>query len=139
MKALAWLLACGFFLAGCGGSLPLYYHERSNGTRYYQTVTEQLVLVDKDGWVVKAPAMYGGYRKQLKKQGDDWDLSVYDVVPPPGHCVELLSRRAESCLNRIWEPVALVLMAPILNLPGVPLLGDPPPAAYGPGAAKVTR
>ena len=139
MKALAWLLASGFFLAGCGGSLPLYYHERPDGTRYYQTVTGQLVRVDKDGRVLEAPVMYRGYKKQLQKRGDDWVLSAYDVVEPPGHCMAILSRRPESCLNRIWEPLALVLMTPILNLPGLPLLGDPPPTAYGPGAAMGKR
>ncbi|TAL12741.1 MAG: hypothetical protein EPO02_00495 [Nitrospirae bacterium] len=139
MKVLVWVMASLFFIAGCSAGPPLYYHERSDGTRYYQTVTEQLVRVDKDGWVVEAPVMYGGYRKQLQKKGDDWDLSGYDIVAPPGHCVELLSRRPESCLNRVWEPVALVLMAPILSLPGMPLLGDPPPETYGPGVARGNR
>ena len=138
MKTLAWILASGFLMTGCAGP-PLYYHERSDGTRYYQTITEQLVRVDKNGWVVEAPVMYGGYRKQLQKKGDDWDLSAYDVVEPPGHCMQLLNRKPESCLNRIWEPLAMVLMTPILNLPGVPLLGDPPPTAYGPGVAKGQR
>jgi hypothetical protein len=139
MKALAWLLASGFMLAGCAAGPPLYYHEGPDGTRYYETVTEQLVRVDKNGRVVEAPVMYGGYRKQLQKKGDDWDLSAYDVVEPPGHCMELLSRRPESCLNRIWEPIALVLMTPILHLPGLPLLGDPPPTAYGPGTGMDKR
>jgi hypothetical protein len=139
MKLSAWILVGVFLLAGCSAGPPLYYHERSDGTRYYQTVTEQLVRVDKDGWVVEAPVMYGGYRKQLQKKGDDWDLAAYDVVEPPGHCVKLLNQRPESCLNRIWEPVALVLMTPILTLPGVPMLGDPPPTSYGPGAAMDKR
>ena len=138
MKTLAWILASGFLMTGCAGP-PLYYHERSDGTRYYQTVTEHVVVVDKDGWVIETPAMYGGYRKQLQKKGADWDLSGYDIVEPPGHCTQLLNRKAESCLNRIWEPLALVLMTPILNLPGVPTLGDPPPTAYGPGAARGKR
>jgi hypothetical protein len=132
MKIVAAAMAGLFLLTGCGGSLPLYYHERADGTRYYQTVTEQIVRVDRDGWVVEAPVMYGGtYRKQLQKKGDDWDLSEFDVVPPPGHCMELLRRYPESCLNRVWEPVALVLMAPILALPGVPLLSPAVPAKYG--------
>ncbi len=128
-----------FLLAGCAAGPPLYYHERPDGTRYYQTITGQLVRVDKDGWVTEAPVMYRGYRKQLQKKGYDWDLSAYGVVEPPGHCMELLSRRPESCWNRIWAPLALILMTPILNLPGVPLLGDPPPTAYGPGAARGKR
>ncbi len=121
-----------FFLTGCYGSMPLYYHERSDGTRYYQTVTEQIVVVDKDGWVVEAPVMYGGaYRTKLQKKGDDWDLRGYDVVEPPGHCQELLRRYPESCFNRIWEPVALILMAPVLLIPGMPLLRPAVPAKYG--------
>lgn len=138
MNALIWIMAGGFFLAGCGGP-PLYYHERSDGARYYQTVTEQLVVVDRDGWVVEAPARYGGTRRQLEKRGGDWDLAAYDIVEPPGHCLELLSRRPESCLNRIWEPVALILMAPALSLPGLPVLRPLPPTAYGPGAARGYR
>jgi hypothetical protein len=120
MKAIAWITASVFFLTGCASG-PLYYNELSNGTRYYQTRTGQLVAVDKNGLVVEAPVMYGaGHRKQLPKKGDDWDLSGYDIVEPPGSCMELLSRRAESCLNRIWEPLALILMTPILTLPSWP-------------------
>ncbi len=120
MNAVAWIMASVFFLAGCATSGTLYYHERSDGTRYYQTQTGQLVAVDKNGWVVESPVMYGaGYRKQLRKKGNDWDLSGYDIVEPPGSCMELLSRRPESCLNRIWEPVALVLMTPIRTLPSL--------------------
>jgi hypothetical protein len=123
MKALAGIMAGVFFLAGCASG-PLYYHERSDGTRYYQARTGQLVAVDKNGLVLEAPIMYGGgHRKQLQKKGDDWDLSGYDIVEPPGCCMELLSRRPESCLNRIWEGPALILMTPILTLPPWPWLG----------------
>jgi hypothetical protein len=128
MKAVAWIGVGVFVLTGCATSGTLYYHERSDGNRYYQTRTGQLVAVDKDGWVLESPVMYGaGYKKQLRKKGDDWDLTGYDIVEPPGYCQELLSRRAESCLNRIWEPVALVLMTPILTLPPWPWLGESPP------------
>jgi hypothetical protein len=127
MKAVAWIMAGMFFLAGCASG-PLYYHERSDGTRYYQTRTGQLVAVDKNGVVLEAPVMYGaGYQKRLQKKGTDWDVTGYDIVKPPGHCMELLSRRAESCLNRIWEPLALILMTPILTLPPWPWLGEDPP------------
>ena len=136
MNALIWIMASMFFLAGCGGP-PLYYHERSDGARYYQTVTKQLIRVDKDGRVVEAPVRYSGTRKQLQKKGDDWDVSAFDVVEPPGHCMELVSRRPESCLNRIWEPLALILMAPILSLPGLPELSPLPPTAYGPPGASM--
>src|SRR3989454_321312 len=94
MKAVAWIMAGMFFLAGCASG-PLYYHERSDGTRYYQTRTGQLVAVDKNGVVLEAPVMYGaGYRKRLQKKGTDWDVTGYDIVQPPGRCMELLSRRA---------------------------------------------
>ena len=127
MKATAWFMTTVFLLTGCASG-SLYYHERSDGTRYYQTRTGQLVAVAKNGEVLEAPVMYGaGYKKQLQKKGDDWDLTGYDIVEPPGYCQELLSRRAESCLNRIWEPVALVLMTPILTLPPWPWLGESPP------------
>jgi hypothetical protein len=117
MKAVARIMASMFFLAGCASG-SLYYHERSDGTRYYQTRTGQLVAVDKDGLVLEAPVMYGaGYKKRLQKKGDDWDLTGYDIVEPPGSCQELLSRRAESCLNRVWEGPSLILMTPILTLP----------------------
>jgi hypothetical protein len=139
MKALVWMLVSAFFVTGCAAGPPLYYHERSDGTRYDQTRTEQLVRVNKEGRVAEAPAMYGGYRKQLQKKGDDWDLSAYDVVVPPGHCLELLSMRPESCLNRIWEAPALVLMAPILFLPSLPLLFEPYPTAAGASAAMQNR
>src|SRR5437667_554111 len=116
MKAVAWIMAGMFFLAGCASG-PLYYHERSDGTRYYQTRTGQLVAVDKNGVVLEAPVMYGaGYRKRLQKKGTDWDVTGYDIVQPPGRCMELLSRRAESCLNRMWETLALLLMTPILTM-----------------------
>jgi hypothetical protein len=135
MKAIAWIMASVFFLTGCASG-ALYYNELSDGTRYYQTRTGQLVAVDKDGLMLEAPAMYGaGHRKQLQKKGDDWDLSGYDIVEPPGSCMELLSRRPESCLNRIWEPLALILMAPVLTLPSWPWLGqDPPLPSFSPGA-----
>src|SRR3989442_9206550 len=127
MKAVAWIMAGMFFLAGCASG-PLYYHERSDGTRYYQTRTGQLVAVDKNGVVLEAPVMYGaGYRKRLQKKGADWDVSGYDIVQPPGYCMELLSRRAESCLNRAWEPVALVLVTPLFTPPAWPRLGGAPP------------
>ena len=126
-KPVAWIMASLFFLTGCASG-SLYYHERSDGTRYYQTRTDQLVAVDKNGKVVEAPVMYGGgYIRHLQKKGDDWDLTGYDIVEPPGHCMELLSRRVESCLNRVWEPVALVLMTPIVTLPPWPWLGQAPP------------
>lgn len=124
MKTWAWVLASMFFLAGCASWGSLYYHERSDGTRYYVTRTGALVAVNKEGRVVEAPVMYES-RKQLQKKGDDWDVSALDVGVPPGSCTELLSRRPESCLNRIWEAPALVLMAPGLILPPRPLIGDP--------------
>lgn len=125
MKALAGIMASVFFVAGCAFG-PLYYHERSDGTRYYVTRTGALVAVNKEGRVVEAPAMYEeAHRKPLLKKGDDWDLSAFDIGEPPGHCMELLSRRPESCLHRIWEAPALVLMAPVLFLPAPPLIGDP--------------
>src|SRR3989475_8936959 len=117
MKAVAWIMAGMFFLAGCESG-PLYYHERSDGTRYYQTRTGQLVAVDKNGVELEAPVMYGaGYRKQLQKKDTDWDVTGYDIVQPPGRCMELLSRRAGACPNRILEPLALVLLTPHLTLP----------------------
>lgn len=125
MKALTGILISVLFIAGCASG-PLYYHERSDGIRYYVTRTGSLVAVDKDGWVVEAPVMYAGvFSKPLEKKGDDWDLSAIDIGVPPGHCMELLSRRPESCLNRIWEAPALVLMSPMLFLPSPPLIGDP--------------
>src|SRR2546425_10064134 len=116
MKAVAWIMAGMFFLAGCASG-PLYYHERSDGTRYYQTRTGQLVAVDKNGVVLEAPVMYGaGYRKRLQKKGTDWDVTGYDIVQPPGRCMELLSRRAGSRPNVVWGPRAPVLVAPVFSL-----------------------
>jgi hypothetical protein len=124
MKILAGILASMFFLAGCASWGSLYYHERADGTRYYVTRTGALLVVDKDGDLVESPVMYESTRR-LQKKGDDWDLSALDVGVPPGHCMKLLSRRPESCLNRIWEGPALVLMFPVLFLPTPPLIGDP--------------
>ena len=82
MKATAWFMTTVFLLTGCASG-SLYYHERSDGTRYYQTRTGQLVAVAKNGEVLEAPVMYGaGYKKQLQKKGDDWDLTGYDIVEP---------------------------------------------------------
>src|SRR2546428_2666159 len=127
MKAVAWIMAGMFFLAGCASG-PLYYHERSDGTRYCQTRTGQLVAVDKNGVVLEAPVMYGaGYRKRLQKKGTDWDVTGYDIVQPPGRCMELLSRRAEFCLNSVWGPPALSLMTPLSILSSLPRpCGGPP-------------
>ena len=125
MKTWARIIAGVLFLAGCAAGPPLYYHERSDGTRYYVTRTGALVAVAKDGRVVEAPVMYEGMYRTLQRKGDDWDLSAFDIGVPPGHCQELLSRRPESCLNRIWEAPALVLMTPVLFLPTPPLIGDP--------------
>src|SRR3989441_11636025 len=136
MKAVAWIMAGMFFLAGCASG-PLYYHERSDGTRYYQTRTGQLVAVDKNGVVLEAPVMYGaGYRKRLQKKGTDWDVTGYDIVQPPGRCMELLSRRAEARLNRMWGTLALRLVTPILFLPSLRWLGGdlPPPTLPVPTA-----
>src|SRR2546422_9249810 len=127
MKATAWLLTTVFLLPG-SASGSLYYHERSDGTRYYQTRTGQLVAVAKNGEVLEAPVMYGaGYKKQLQKKGDDWDVTGYDIVEPPGYCQELLSRRAGSCLHRIWGPGGRVPVAPVFALAGRPLAWVRPP------------
>jgi hypothetical protein len=126
MKTWAGIIASVLFIAGCASWGSLYYHERSDGTRYYVTRTGALIAIDKDGRVIEAPVMYEGVlTKPLQKKGDDWDLSAVDIGVPPGHCMELLSRRPESCLNRIWEGPALVLMSPVLFLPTPPLIGDP--------------
>ena len=139
MKALAWIMAGVFFLSGCASG-SLYYHERSDGTRYYQTRTGQLVAVDKSGLVVEAPVMYGaGYVRHLQKKGADWDLTGYDIVEPPGWCMELLSRRPESCLNRTWESIALILMTPILTLPSWPWLGQHPPLPFFASGASTSK
>jgi hypothetical protein len=125
MKALAGIMASLVFVAGCASG-SLYYHERADGTRYYVTRTGALAAVNRDGRVVEAPVMYGGgHQRHVQKKGDGWDLAAFDIGEPPGHCMELLSRRPESCVNRVWEPVALVLMAPVLFLPTPPLIGDP--------------
>ena len=124
MKTWVWMLATLFVLTGCAG--PLYYHERADGMRYYVTRTGGLIAVDKDGWVREGPVMYAEvFMKPLQKNGDDWDLSAAEIGVPPGHCMELLNRRPESCWNRIWEAPALLLMAPVLFLPTPPLIGDP--------------
>ena len=125
MKTWAGMLAGLFFLAGCASG-SLYYHERSDGTRYYATRTGALVAVAKDGRVVESPVMYEAvHTKPLQKKGADWDVSGLDIGVPPGSCMEILSRRPESCLHRIWEAPALVLMAPVLFIPAPPLIGDP--------------
>src|SRR2546422_8856287 len=117
MKAVAWIMAGMFFLAGCASG-PLYYHERSDGTRYYQTRTGQLVAVDKNGVVLEAPVMYGaGYRKRLQKKGTDWDVTGYDIVQPPGRCMELLSRRGGALPNLRGETPARGVVKPLLCLP----------------------
>lgn len=132
MKAWAWLMASAFFLAGCVSG-PAYYHESSDGTRYYMTRTGALVVVDRTGSVIETPPMYGAdYPKTVRKKGADWDLSAYDIGEPPGYCMGVLSPLPESCWNRVWEAPALILMAPVLFLPTPPLIGDPiyiaPPA-----------
>ena len=140
MKALFWIALCAVLVTGCVTSGPLYYHERADGTRYYQSRTKALILVDKTGIVVEAPVMYAGAAsRRLQKKGDDWDVSAFDVEPPPGYCLELLSRRPESCLHRIWEAPALALMAPVLLLPTPPRLHDIGPWAAGPRAAMDQR
>src|SRR3989441_11177636 len=117
MKAVAWIMAGMFFLAGCASG-PLYYHERSDGTRYYQTRTGQLVAVDKNGVVLEAPVMYGaGYRKRLQKKDTDWDVTGYDIVQPPGRCMELLSRRAGSRLEPKVGPLRPGSVYPLLSPP----------------------
>ena len=125
MKPWAGIIASALFIAGCASG-PLYYHERSDGARYYVTRTGARIAVNKDGRVIEAPVMYEGmFTKPLPKKGDDWDLSAADIGVPPGHCMELLSRQPESCWNRIWEAPALVLMTPVLLLPTPPLIGNP--------------
>src|SRR2546427_10936106 len=127
MKAVAWIMAGMFFLAGCESG-PLYYHERSDGTRYYQTRTGQLVAVDKNGVVLEAPVMYGaGYRKRLQKKGTDWDVTGYDIVQPPGRCMELLSRRLGVFLHLMLGPLWLVLLFPVFPLPLLPPAWVEPP------------
>ena len=37
MRALTWSVVNVFLIAGCASG-PLYYHERPDGTRYYQTI-----------------------------------------------------------------------------------------------------
>src|SRR5437870_11646971 len=119
MKAVAWIMASVFFLAGCASG-PLYYHERSDGTRYYQTKTGQLVAVDKNGGVLEAPVMYGaGYRKRLQNKGADWDVSGYDIFQPRGYCMELLCRRAESRLSRVLAAVSPGLIYCVRSPPSV--------------------
>jgi hypothetical protein len=124
MKTLALLTLSLFFLAGCTMG-TLYYHERSDGARYYQTRAGQLVVVNKDGLVTQAPGLKSrAYISYVQKKGDDWDLSAYDVVEPSGRCVALLSMKPESCFNRIWEAPAMVLMTPILFFPTPGILVD---------------
>jgi hypothetical protein len=124
MKGWTGLVCCLLVIAGCASSGPLYYKETDDGARYYVTTMGALLVVDKEGYLAEAPVMYGGFQK-VPRKGDDWDLSAMDVAVPPGHCMELLSRRPESCWNRIWELPALVLMSPVLFLPTPPLIGDP--------------
>lgn len=124
MKTLVSLMLSILSLTGCTIG-TLYYHERSDGARYYQTRAGQLVVVAKDGWVLQTPGLKGRASiTYVQKKGDDWDLSAYDVVEPSGRCRELLSMRPESCLNRIWEAPALVLMSPVLFLPTPGILVD---------------
>ncbi len=124
MKTLTLFTLSLLFVAGCTMG-TLYYHERSDGARYYQTRSGQLVVVNKDGLVTQAPSLTArAYVTRLPKKGDDWDVSAYDVVAPSGQCVEPLSMRPESCVNRIWEAPVLVLMAPVLLLPAPGLLVD---------------
>src|SRR2546425_5012819 len=128
MKAVAWIMAGMFFLAGCASG-PLYYHERSDGTRYYQTRTGQLVAVDKNGVVLEAPVMYGaGYRKRLQKKGTDWDVTGYDIVQPPGRCMELLSRRGAAPPHPVVEPPPHILITPNMTPPPRPLAAEGPPS-----------
>jgi len=124
MKTLILLTLSLLFLTGCTMG-TLYYHEQSDGTRYYQTRAGQLVVVDKDGLVTQAPGLKSrAYISHVQKKGDDWDLSAYDVVAPSGRCLELLNMRPESCFNRIWEVPATVLMAPVRFFPAPGIIGD---------------
>src|SRR2546425_12741607 len=96
MKAVAWIMAGMFFLAGCASG-PLYYHERSDGTRYYQTRTGQLVAEDKNGVVLDAPVMHGaGHRKRHPKKGHDWEVTRYDIFHPPRRCIDSLYHRRHA-------------------------------------------
>src|SRR2546429_4539542 len=120
MKAVAWIMAGMFFLAGCASG-PLYYHERSDGTRYYQTRTGQLVAVDKNGVVLEAPVMYGaGYRKRLQKKGTDWDVTGYDIVQPPGRCTAMLSRRPGASPPSVSRTPSRVPVTPPIPPPTCP-------------------
>src|SRR2546422_11661350 len=64
MKATAWFMTSVFLLTGCASG-SLYYHERSDGTRYYQTRTGQLVAVAKNGAGPQATGRHaaGGRRR----------------------------------------------------------------------------
>lgn len=105
--------------------------------RYYATKTGRTLRVEKDGTVLDVtclPAeLFNGKPRgelpqglcpngkipdlgRVARTGQDWDMSAYPVAAETGRCRPLFTlerdenARRRSCLNRLWEvPAALVV------------------------------
>ena len=108
--AVAWLS----LLSGCE-SYRMYFHETSDGTRYYETKAGEVIRVTPRGLVYKGEERLGK-TSVLSTYADgfvvpDWDLKQYDVVPPSGHCTTLFRDEPAPapCWTQIYEmPIMLV-------------------------------
>jgi hypothetical protein len=116
MLATATVLTC--LVSGCE-SYRMYFHENSDGTRYYETKTGEVLRVTPAGVVYKGEQRLGK-TSVLSTYADgfvvpDWDLRSYDVVPPSGHCSSMFQEEPQPvpCWTQIYEFPIMIVASPL--------------------------
>lgn len=116
LVAAAVIVLLSFF--GCD-SFRMYFHEASDGSRYYETKNGEVLRVTPEGSVYK-----GGERIGKASMGAvytegtlvrDWNLTPFEVVPPSGHCASLFEEDLQPvpCWTQLYEVPFMVVAAPV--------------------------
>ena len=113
------LPAFALLALGCNTS-RLYFHEDSNGVRYYETKSGEVLRVTTKGAVYKG-ARQIGKASLVATYNDtdgivvrDWDMKSYEVVSPSGYCTSLFDTevRPVSCWTEALEVPLATVVAP---------------------------
>ena len=129
------LPALVLLVLGCNTS-RLYFHEASNGVRYYETKSGEVVRVTPKGAVYKGDLQIG--KASLVATYDDadgvvvrdWDMKSYEVVPPSGYCISFFDPevRPVSCWMEVLEVPLATVTAPAAAVGKFLVPGGPPAA-----------